>query len=243
MKLCALSLLDRCDQEAVHNRHATPNWCSKASLTEEEKVKIMFQELCASHGTHPDRVRPDIETPPSKRSKSDPPVTPSSQKISSSQPGSFPITPPNSGGEKKCNGINNPNLEEFVHHRFGYIYLGEDGYLWGEKQKGWPTYRARMCTGTARDKRADRCDECHKLYKAMVSARTRHQNSEMAGTKKYTPISSLKVSPYVRDMIAKFREENRPETEPVNNDTDDLEIEVSLPPPCCNELLTPPSCL
>ena len=115
-----------------------------------------------------------------------------------------------------CNGINNPDLEEFVHHKFGFLYLDEEGYLWGEKMKGWTTYKARMCTGKARDKRADRCDECHRLYKSMVSAKVRHEKSEEAGTQKYTPISSLKVSPYVRDMIAKFREENKPEPEPVN---------------------------
>ena len=143
-----------------------------------------------------------------------------------------------------CNGINNPDLEEFVHHKFGFLYLDEEGYLWGEKMKGWTAYKARMCTGKARDKRADRCDECHRLYKSMVSAKVRHEKSEEAGTQKYTPISSLKVSPYVRDMIAKIREENKPEPEPVNNDTDDLDIEVSPSSPFhWGKSLTPLPCI
>jgi len=245
MERCALSLLGRCDKEASSGRYANESWCVTAKLTEEEKAKIEFKPLCKNHANRPERVTPEFQTPPLKRSKSDPPATPSSQKISSSQPASFPITPPNSGGEKKCNGINNPDLEEFVQYKFGFTYPDDEGYPWGEKLKTWPTYRARMCTGVARSKGADRCEECHRLYKAMVSAKARHENSEEAGTQKYTPISSLKVSPYVRDMIAKFREENKPapEPEPVNNDTDDLDIEVSLPPPSYNETLTPSSCL
>ena len=242
MELCALSLVGRCDKEALSGRYATDFWCSSAQLTEEEKAKVIFKPLCGTHSSHPARLRPDFETPPLKRSKSDPPVTPASQKISSSQLGSAPITPSNSGGEKKCNGINNPDLEAFVQYKFGFVYLDEDGYLWGEKPKGGTTYRAKMCTGVARSKGAERCDECHRLYQAMANARNRHHKSEEAGTQKYTTTASLKVSPYVRDLIAKFRKENTLEEEPTNNDTDDLDIEVSLPPPLFPEPLTPFSC-
>jgi len=244
MEICALSLLGYCDKEALPNRYATENWCSSAQLTEDEKAKVRSKPLCANHARHPDRLRPEIETPPLKRSKSDPPVTPSSQKLSSERSGSVPITPPNSGGEKLCNGINNPDLEAAIERKYGFVYLDDEGYIWGEKSKGWTTYRARMCTGVVRSKAADRCDECHRLYQAMANAKCRNDKSEQAGTQKYTPLAALKVSPYVRDMIAKFREENKPEPETVDNDTDDLDIEVSPSSPFhWGKSLTPLPCI
>jgi len=210
MELCALSYLGLCDKESVSKRYATEGWCSTALLTEEEKAKVLYRPLCGNHSSHPARLRPEIQTPPLKRSKSDPPATPTSQKISPNAPGSLPITPPNSGGEKLCHGVNNPDLEKFVEYKYGFVYLDDEGYHWGEKMRGWTTYRARMCTGEVVGKK-ERCDECHRLFQAMSSARSRHEKSEMTGTQKFTPTSALKVSPYVRDLIDEFRKENKPQ--------------------------------
>ena len=226
MELCALSLLGLCDRKATQNRHATPNWCSKSSLSEKEREKIMFLPLCPSHGTHPEHVTPDFETPPLKRSKSDPPATPTSQRISSTGPGSLPITPPDSGGEKLCHGVNNQNLEEFIEYKYGFTFPDEEGYPWGEKLRGWTTYRARLCTRVVFSKK-ERCEECHRLHHTMQSARTRDKNSAREGTQKFTPTSTLKVSPYVRDLIEQFRTENKPTHQEEKEIEDIIEVELS----------------
>ena len=124
-----------------------------------------------------------------------------------------------------CNGIQNPDLEEFMQYKFGFSVLDNNGYPWGEKLKGWTTFRARLCTRVAFAKKG-RCAECDELNKAMLSARTRHNNSALNETQKFTPTSALKVSPYVRDLIAQFRKENKPQPE-IEEKEDDIEVEVS----------------
>ena len=169
----------------------------------------MFRALCGTHASHPARLRPEIETPPLKRSKSNPPTTPTSQRISSDQSGSAPISPPSSGGAKLCNGVHNEDLEEFMQYKYGFSVLDDEGYPWGEKLPGWTTYRARHCAGVATGKK-ERCHECDRLYHAMANAKTRHNNSARDGTQKFIPTSVLKVSPYVRDLIEQFKKENKP---------------------------------
>lgn len=228
MERCALSLLGRCDKEALSNRCVTASWSTAALLTEEEKTKVLFRPLCSNHGTHPERLRQEIQTPPLKRVKSDPPVTPSSQKISSRCPGSAPVSPPNSGGEKLCNGVNNRDLEEFIAYKYGFTFSDEEGYPWGEKLRGWSTYRARLCARVVLSKK-ERCDECHRLHHAMLCARTRDSNSAREGTQKYIPTSALKVSPYVRDLIEEFRKENKPHPQNEEKENEeDIEVEVCL---------------
>jgi len=185
----------------------------------------MFRALCGTHASHPARLRPEIETPPLKRSKSNPPTTPTSQRISSDQSGSAPISPPSSGGAKLCNGVHN-DLEEFMQYKYGFSVLDDEGYPWGEKLPGWTTYRARHCAGVATGKK-ERCHECDRLYHAMANAKTRHNNSARDGTQKFIPTSVLKVSPYVRDLIEQFKKENKPNPEK-EKDEDDIEVEV-----CC----------
>lgn len=41
-----------------------------------------------------------------------------------------------------CNGVNNPDLEAFIQYKYGFTYPDEKGYSWGEKQKGWTTYKS-----------------------------------------------------------------------------------------------------
>ena len=153
MELCALSLLGLCDKMALSDRIATETWCISAMLTEEESAKVTSNGLCSNHARHPERLRPFFEAPPSKRSKSDPPDTSTPPRISPQNTGPAPITPPNSGGEKLCNGINNPDLEVFISHRHGFVIIDYEGYLWGEKQRGWTTYKARMCPGVVVSKK------------------------------------------------------------------------------------------
>ena len=224
MDICALSLLGLCDKESSSYRIASKEWCSTASLTEEEKAKVVTKGLCANHSRHPERLRPEISTPPAKRSKSDPSTTSPSRKITDF-PGWVPISPPRSGCEKLCNGINNPDLEEFIKDKHGFVYLDEEGYLWGEKLRGWTTYRARTCTGEVAGKKT-RCDKCHRLFLAMACTRSRHNKSERESTQKFTPTSALKVSPYVRDLIEQWKKENKPTHQEKKESEDDIEVEV-----------------
>jgi len=127
---------------------------------------------------------------------------------------------------KPCLGTNNEALEKFIEHRFGKIIPDDEGYLWGYKQRGWTTFKSMLCTGEARSAAALRCEECHNLFHAMSRAKTR--KSDSAEAHKFVPISSLRVSPYVREMIEKFKKENNTSasTTPTDKD-DDLEVEVS----------------
>jgi hypothetical protein len=50
---------------------------------------------------------------------------------------------------------------------------------------------------------------------SMSCARDRAQKSEKKGTQKYTPLSSLKVSPFVRQMLEEYKKCNAEESEEI----------------------------
>ena len=124
-----------------------------------------------------------------------------------------------------CLGLNNPDLEKFVEHRFGKTIHNEEGYLWGKRNQGWATFRSEFCTGVARSYKANRCDDCHKLHSAMNLARSR--KSESSEAHKFVPFSSLRVSPYVKELLERFKKENKGTTPKHVAREDDLEIDVS----------------
>ena len=128
-----------------------------------------------------------------------------------------------------CLGVNNTELEKFIEHKYGFAYPDEDGYPWGQKQRGWTTFRAISCREEARSKEATRCEDCNKLNRAFSSARTRHNDSEKKGTQKYTPVSALKVSPYVRSLLEKYKKDNKEASAKQTEDSDEkIEVEVCL---------------
>jgi hypothetical protein len=237
MESCGLSALGLCDKEAAQYRYATESWCASVSLNPEQLLKVKGKPLCKTHATHPDRINnPATPSPPAKKHKTDSTTSPLSPHLLQS-PAARPKmkdavaqTEENKPQFSPCLGTNNTDLEKFIESKYGYTYPDEDGYPWGEKLRGWTTFRARSCGRVARSKEATRCNDCNSLFVAMSSARTRHTHSEKKGTQKFTPLSALKVSPYVKSLLEKYKKEN---TESQTNQTpktdEEIEVEVCLP--------------
>jgi len=232
MSLCALKYLGLCGNPAAQYQYATQEWCKLAQLSEEDAAKVKDEGLCEYHSRHPERINsPTTTSPPAKKLRSDTPTSLTSPAVAKS-PLSVPQMEeagPQTAGKiamKPCLGTNNEALEKFIEHRFGKIIPDDEGYLWGYKQRGWTTFKSMLCTGEARSAAALRCEECHNLFHAMSRAKTR--KSDSAEAHKFVPISSLRVSPYVREMIEKFKKDNNAgaSTTPTDKD-DDLEVEVS----------------
>lgn len=205
-------------------------------MSEEDVGKVRGLLLCENHSRHPERINsPTTPSPPAKKHKTNTPTSPLSPDTAES-PTALAQTEgggPEKEGKNKtksCSGINNLELETFMKYKYGFSVLDDKGYPWGEIHPDWSTYKSRFCTGEARrTKGAERCEHCHQLNQAMQNARSRHRKSEKEGTQHFIPTSALKVSPFVRDMIEKFRKENtaHKQHEREKEDENDLEIEVS----------------
>jgi len=132
------------------------------------------------------------------------------------------------GGGPPCLGNNNRDLDIFLENRFGKGIIDNDGYPCGEKLRGEQTFRSRFCEQSAPTTRS-RCDACQRFFVNMSSVRSRAESSQRKGTQKFAPLSSLRASPYVLEMLNKFqiaesRKKNPPPV-PVPPDEDDLEVE------------------
>ena len=233
MSLCALNQLGLCGNLAAQYRYATQDWCKVAQLSEEDMSKVQGKPLCSNHSREPTRINsPTTPSPPAKKLRSDTPTSPTSPTIAKS-PLSGPQMEeagPQTAGKivtKPCLGTNNEALEKFIEHRFGKIIPDDEGYLWGYKQRGWTTFKSVLCTGEARSAAALRCAECNSLFHAMSKAKTRQSTTE--GAHKFIPTSSLRVSPYVKELLEKFKKDQKDTKVPEIPNVDDLEIEVS---PC-----------
>jgi len=235
MSLCALHELGICDDMVSVARYATESWCESSNLDEADVAKIKEKGLCGNHSRHPGRARrPTTPSPPAKkqnikslRSPLSPPTTVSGLPRPS-MADAVTQTEEKIEIETKtqaCLGLNNPDLEKFVEHRFGKTIHNEEGYLWGKRNQGWATFRSEFCTGVARSYKANRCDDCHKLHSAMNLARSR--KSESSEAHKFVPFSSLRVSPYVKELLERFKKENKGTTPKHVAREDDLEIDVS----------------
>ena len=213
MSLCALHELGSCDHKVAESRYATEFWCLKTDLADEELAKIKGKGLCDNHS----RVRrPTTPSPPAKKHNTKSLVSPLSPITASSSRSNSEMVHAATQTEEKietgtktktCLGLNNPELEKFVEHRFGKTTHNEDGYLWGKKNQGWTTFRSEFCTGMARSNDAKRCDDCHKLHSAMSQARAR--KSESSEAHKFVPLSSLRVSPYVKELLEQFKKDQK----------------------------------
>ena len=195
--------------------------------------------------------RPTTPSPPAKKHKAETPTSlqsPLTEKSSLARPTMAEAgtqTEQTKLKEKPCLGTNNTLLETFLEDKFGFTYADEEGYSWGEKQRGWTTFRARLCTGKARSADATRCTECHRLFMACSNAFSRHKSSESRGTQHYTPIASLKVSPHVKRLLEQYRSTNNEAICHSVSKDDDLEVEVSSTLPlsgctCPHDLVAEP---
>jgi hypothetical protein len=240
MSLCALHKLGRCNKLVNEYRNASDEWCNKVILAEEDLAKIKGKALCENHGRHPERIgRPTTPSPPAKKLKANclesfqSPITPASPKSNSKMVEAATQTDEKIE-VKSCLGLNNEFLEKFIEHRFGKTILDEEGYLWGKKNEGWTTFRAEFCTGMARSNFAKRCSDCDRLHSAMSQARAKKSKSSEAH--KFVPISSLRISPYVKELLEQFKKDQKDNKAPETPNVDDLEIEVS-PCPFWDEIL------
>ena len=202
-------------------------------MSEEDAAKVKDEGLCEYHSRHPERIgRSTTPSPPAKKLKahglesSQSPITPASPKSNSKMVEAATQTDEKIEVES-CLGLNNELLEKFIEHRFGKTILDEEGYLWGKKNEGWTTFRAEFCTGMARSNFAKRCSDCDRLHSAMSQARAKKSKSSEAH--KFVPISSLRISPYVKELLEQFKKDQKDNKVPEIPNVDDLEIEVS---PC-----------
>jgi hypothetical protein len=234
METCALSILDLCDSTIGRSRFATDSWCERAKLSEQDALKVKGKQVCEYHGCHPERINnPATPSPPAKKLKTDSPMSPLPPPMLQSpvaRPQMKDAASQTAVEKTTCLGVNNANLERFIEFKFGFTYPDEDGYPWGQKQRGWTTFRAIICDRVAKSAGATRCNDCQKLFVACSNARSRHNQSEKKGTQKFTPISALKVSPYVKELLEKYKKEN---TESQTNVTpkidEEIEVEVCFP--------------
>ena len=92
------------------------------------------------------------------------------------------------------------------------------------------SYYVEESTGKNMRDRPTHYNECHRLHEAYQNARSQFEASLRNNTTKFIPINSLKVSPYVDELLRKFQKENKELKEQVdfnnNLDINGLEIEV-----------------
>jgi len=252
--MCVLTLLEKCQNVASADRFASQYWLRQSRLSFEEQEKVRGERLCKYHYNNPVRVASvELITTPPKRARLDPAATGDDRPERPPSSNKATVTMVNAGTQTEedrkkssrklkstssrtnpprgsCAGLNNPELEDFIHQIHGFVYLDKDGYVWGEKTLGEESFYSKRCEGDARPN-ATRCTDCHALFLACSNARSRFNTSERKGTKKFTPLASLKVSPYIRGLLEKFKEREKATPKPppesdIPIGEDDIEVDV-----------------
>jgi len=194
---------------------------------------VRSHQLCHYHGSHPEYVPPAKKTKVSDETSAhhqlDLPAPLGEMRTVSVSCQTDPILPPALAPKKLCVGVNNVELEKFIENRFGKCVPDEDGHPFGERLKEETTFRARYCTRESSSEKATRCEKCQDFFRSMSSARSRALASERKGTQKFTPLSALRASPHVIDLLRNFREESKksvsPPPPPLEQSEEDLEVE------------------
>jgi hypothetical protein len=235
---CILHLIGQCTDQAIKCRYATEEWCASTQLTAEQKATVRDGPLCANHHRHPERV---LETEPRMKRRKTAELreleilirAPTLVCVAVQTEGTTCSKETQTGATWPCAGLDHPDLAQWIEHHHGCVFLTDEGFLRGEKKKGWSTFRARECTGEARGASSKRCEECQGFFLAASNARSRYNSSEANGTAKFRSFSSMKLSPAVRDLLDRFRKAaaaNATSPAPtLARADDDIEIEVHSP--------------